>query len=292
MTLGTYLRWNQTGVLVAGGTMGSAANQFNDPCCIYIDANDTLYICDHHNYRIQKWKNGATIGETVVDTGSDHPEALTFDKNGFMYVTGHNKQRVLRYPPNSDNGTNVAGQFGVASTAFNNFNNPLGMAVDDNLNLYVAERDNQRVMRWPLNALIGTAVIPNTAASSKFYGLLLSPDSSDKVYVSSEEKDSVYLWTLFAPSASGTYTQVNSSTGNLNKPRGLSLDPYGNLYVADKDNKRVVMYCVNSTMGKVVAGGTGSTPTLQKPDDVALDSNLNLYVVDEGAQSVYRYKRI
>ncbi|CAF0799245.1 unnamed protein product [Adineta steineri] len=60
------LRWNQTGQIVAGTTSGSSANQLKNPSCLYIDNNNTLYICDHDNNRIQKWIQGATTGTTVA----------------------------------------------------------------------------------------------------------------------------------------------------------------------------------------------------------------------------------
>ena len=116
----TDLHWQETGVLFAGSTSGkdgSEADQFKDPSCIYIGANDFIYICDHHNDRIQLWKPNATGGTTVAGIGAgsnpsdlSHPEYLAFDKNGFMYVTGHALTSVERFAPNSNQGVAVAGR--------------------------------------------------------------------------------------------------------------------------------------------------------------------------------------
>lgn len=276
--------------MVAGtGTGGSAANQFADPGFFYIDANDNMYVADHHNYRVQRWNRSATTGETVVNigTGTDHPEGITFDKNGYMYITGHNYERVIRYPPNFSAGTNVAGQPGSGSTALPNLKSPLGLIVDDNLNIYIAERDNQRVMKWAPGASSGTIVVPDT--NKKFYGILLSLYNTNQVYVSSEDLGSVYLWTFNAGAPAVTLVQVNGTPTTLGAPRGIRYDTYGNLYVADRTEKRIVMYCVNSTIGRVVVGGTGSTPVLAGPYDVDFDSDLNLYVADGSGQRVVKY---
>ncbi|CAF4201336.1 unnamed protein product, partial [Adineta steineri] len=49
------LRWNQTGEIVAGTTIqGSSANQLRNPSCLYIDNNNTLYICDQNNNRMER----------------------------------------------------------------------------------------------------------------------------------------------------------------------------------------------------------------------------------------------
>ncbi|CAF4177925.1 unnamed protein product, partial [Adineta steineri] len=65
-----------------------------------------------------------------------------------------------------------------------------------------------------------------------------------------------------------------------------------NLYVADTDNDRVVMYCVNSTVGIVVAEDNNSVPSLQKPVAVAFDSDLNLYLVSTDSDQVVKLSRI
>ncbi|CAF3698344.1 unnamed protein product [Rotaria sp. Silwood1] len=193
--LGSSLRWNQTGSIVAGvGTRGSAANQFQDPTSLYVDANGTVYVCDHHNYRLQKWAQGAVSGVTVIDTSvdGDHPIAFNFDKNGYLYLSSHNNDRVVRYPPDFSNGTTVAGKYGVSSSALDCLNYPLGVDIDDDLNLYIVDQNNKRVMKWAPNATTGTIVI-GSASTPKLYGILLSLYSSNEVYVSSENTDSVYL---------------------------------------------------------------------------------------------------
>lgn len=291
--LGLHLRWNQTGVIVAGSSAGSAATQFDKPAFIYIDANDTMYVADHHNDRIQQWRRNAVTGVTVANSadGFIHPEGITFDKNGYMYATGHQEHNVVRMSPDWTTSTNVAGIAGSPGTALNLLTKPLGLAVDNNLNLYIAERDGERIMKWAPNATSGTVVVNPAVSGTKFYGLLLSLYSSNQVYVSSEDKDAVYLWTFGLTTPTVTLTAVNDTPSVLTNPRGIKYDSYGNLFVADKGNKRVVMYCNNRTMGRTVVD-TGTNPALTTPLDVAFDSDLNMYVSDEGLHKVIRYNRI
>ena len=61
----------------------------------------------------------------------------------------------------------------------------------------------------------------------------------------------------------------------------MTLDQYQDLYVADKDNDRIVMFPMNSTIGVPVVEGTSSGPILDKPMSIAFDSNMNMYVVCE-----------
>jgi sugar lactone lactonase YvrE len=262
---------------------------------LYIDANGTLYVCDQQNNRVQMWINGTTSGVTVAGSSTGlsgttstllkQPYAVIFDDNGFMYVSDSGNNRVQRYPPNSLDGTTVAGQAGGGSSALNSLRNPTGIAVDNNSNLYIADTDNNRVMLWAPNATNGTILISSSLLNN-VYGLLLAPGSSNQVYLSTQLQQSVYLWTFGASAPNVTLTQVSGSSNTLNNPYGITLDPYGNLYVADRNNDRVVMYCVNSTVGITVVGGTFA---LNQPIAVALDSNLNLYVATQNGYNVVQY---
>ncbi|CAF4839179.1 unnamed protein product [Rotaria sp. Silwood1] len=103
-----------------------------------------------------------------------------------------------------------------------------------------------------------------------------STTTTNRIYTTRDDKDVIYSWTNGAASSPATINQVNDTTkSTLTKPRGMIFDKYGNLYVADKDNNRV-MYCANSTVGIVLVDDSTTSPKLYKPVAVALDSNLNL----------------
>jgi hypothetical protein len=50
--------------LVAGqfNTLGSGANQLNQPTSVFVDAASNVYVLDLNNFRVQKWAPGATQG--------------------------------------------------------------------------------------------------------------------------------------------------------------------------------------------------------------------------------------
>ncbi|CAF4183123.1 unnamed protein product, partial [Adineta steineri] len=294
------LRWNQTGQIVAGTTQGSNANQLNNPSCLYIDNNNTLYICDQNNNRIQKWIQGAITGVTVAgdSTGNqgststllNNPMDLTFDQNGFMYVADSNNNRVQRFAPGSTTGTTVAGTTSYSS-ALTGLNRPSAIDIDNNSNLYILDMNNKRLVEWAPNATIGTLLISDHTLNNG-YDILLAPNSSNQIYISTQLNRVIYLWTFGASTPSMTLQTVNDSQSTLGNPMGMVLDPYGNLYVADRNNNRVVMYCVNSTVGIVVVEDNNSVPSLRNPVAIAFDSDLNLYVVTENNGQVVKLSRI
>jgi sugar lactone lactonase YvrE len=271
---------------------------------LYIDANDTLYICDYNNNRIQKWVQGATSGVTVAGSSTGaygststllhSPIDLTFDNNGYMYVVDYNNNRVQRFPPNSTSSTSgvtVAGTSGYTN-ALTDLNHPTAVDIDNNSNIYILDMGNKRVVRWAPNATSGTVLISDNNLDNSF-DILLVPNSLNQVYISDQHEYGVCLWAFGASSPISTLTNVNDSTHNsLNNPEGIALDPYGNLYVADRDNDRVVMYCPNSTAGIVVAIDSGGANSLQHPVAVAFDSNLNLYVATKDNGQVMKLSLI
>jgi sugar lactone lactonase YvrE len=299
---GTDLKWNQTGVVVAGtGLSGTGANQLNQPYCLYIDATDTMYICDSYNNRIQKWLSDASNGSTIAGasggvSGStstllNQPADIVFDNNGYMYVADTNNNRVKMFAPNSSIGVTVAGLTGNGGGLLNNqLGRPMGIAVDDSLNVYVTDTNNQRVMMWTPNATSGTPLISGTGQLNRPYGIVLKNGSSNEVYLGDNNRNQIQLWTFGAAQANTTLAGVNFN--DLNRPRAIIFDPYGNLYVADADNNRVQMFCVGSTNGTTVAGSSGGTPVLNIPSGIAFDSDLNLYVSDTNNNQVLKYERL
>lgn len=257
-----------------------------------IDRNNSLYVCDHDNDRIQLWLSGAITGTTFAGTGAGsnatavpHPAYNALDINGYLYVTTDQLDMVLRFAPNSPIGTIVAGTT-THGTALNQLDTPTDMVLDDNLNLYVIDSHNKRVMLWPPNATTGIPVITNLN-SGKAVGIQLAPNSTNAVYLSVEDKHAIYLWNFNDTTYNLSLDQVNSTVHNtLNKPQGIIYDQYYNLYVADKDNDRVVRFCYNETVGYTVIGESSTSPIPTKAMDIAFDTNFNMYVVIDGDEVI------
>jgi hypothetical protein len=99
-------------------------------------------------------------------------------------------------------------------------------------------------------------------------------------------------WTLIAGAYNGTFG--NTST-LFQGPRDLTLDPMGNLYVADKDNHRVQFFFAGQSDGTTIAGVTGingnDSTLLNLPKSVALDNQLNLYVSDANNHRIQKFLR-
>lgn len=159
------------------------------------------------------WSQGASTDVTrpgssagAGATAVTHVEYLTMDRRGYIYAAGHTLSTVLRFAPCSTIGTTAGDQLKEASD----------VAVDDDLNLYVADPKNQRVLKWAQNATAGT-VIASSSNLDGVYGILLARNASNQIYLSAKSKNAIYLWTFGASTANMTLTIVNSTNQNTLK---------------------------------------------------------------------------
>jgi len=206
-----------------------------------------------------------------------------------LYIADGDNHRVQRFPPNSTTGTTVAGVTSSKTSALNNLDHLTSLLVDDDLNIYILDRHNERVILWPPNATQGIVLI-SSSLLKETQDILFLPNSTNQVYISDPKNSKIYVWTFNESNANYTISSVGSGSDSLNKQTGMALDPYGNLYVADTENNRIVMYCAGSASGTVIA--TGTSPSISKPTAVALDSNLNLYVVSKDSDTVIGLPRL
>jgi len=279
---------------------GSGPKQLSNPRGIYIDSDDTLYICDSGNNRIQKWTSNAAVGETVAGDGNvfvgptatnlNGPNDITFDRTGYMYVVDQEFNRVQRYAPNSAIGKTVAGAAnGNLGTSNNRLWSPRSIAVDNDLNIYITDSTNNRVMKWAPNATSGTVFVSSSTYSQP-YGIILKDDSSNEIYVSDTFSASVDQWFFGASQPNNRIAGVNMF--DLSQPYGIIFDFSGNLYVADRGKQSVLKFCVGSTTPIVVVGGSGTVPANIYPIDIAFDSNWNLYVSDDYSNAIIKFDRL
>ena len=148
-----------TPTLIAGGNgPGSLSTQLYYPAGLAFDvSSNSLYISSYYSHSIVRWILGASAWTVVVGVpGSSgntrlqlsYPMGFAFDYMGNLYVADTSNHRIQLFVAGSLNGTTIAG---VTSTAGNGaylLNGPLSVALDSDLNLYVADYNNHRVQKF------------------------------------------------------------------------------------------------------------------------------------------------
>jgi NHL repeat len=265
-----------------GDGPGTARNiPLNAPSYVAADTAGNVYISDTGNNCIRRVDTNGNmavlVGEgagntctsagtvTTYTTGVLNPSGLTLNAAGDLFVadTGHNCVRRM-----SSGATGIANLLPLVGNCTDASNvsvspAPAGVAVDSAGNLYTAIDD--------------TADTPNI-----FQVIRSSP---------SDGYTTACLMSG-APSAVVSTQCVGVAGGiSLNAPQGLTIDPVGNLYIADSGNAcvREISAGVPSTaVGKCTNDGTSSNGTiLQAPVSVTSDAVGHLYINDNGAAKVY-----
>jgi hypothetical protein len=143
----------------------------------------------------------------------------------------------------------------------------------------------------------GTPGLNNTQLSAS-YGIYLDLPTNS-LLIANMGRNSIVRWLLSA----STWTLVvgnnngvsGSSSAELNTPIDVTVDPMGNIYVADTSNYRIQFFAAGQSNGITIAGvnrtqGANAT-LLNTPYSVALDSQLNLYVSDGNNHRVQKFLR-
>jgi sugar lactone lactonase YvrE len=190
---------------------------------------------------------------------------------------------------------------GVAGSANNQLNIPQGISLDSNSGtLYIVDSINNRVMTSNGTVAGGGIGGGNTRTQ------LLSPrgvhfdSGSNSLIIANYGGHNVVRWVLGAANwtlLAGSITGMpGSSSTDLNYPTDVTLDSYGNLYVADTYNNRIQFYEPGQSNGTTIAGVTGiigsNATLLHYPYSMRVDAQLNLYVLDSYNQRVQKFMRL
>ena len=311
------LRWNSTGITVAGVTdqPGKTSDKLSTPRGIDLDWSNALYIADDYNSRVQKYSKNSSVGETVAGDGSgiagsgagllSHPFDVVTDLNETTFIADTLNQRIQQWTRGSLTGATIAGTTGVMGNSTDTLNTPRGIAYDSITHgIYISDTANFRIMYYPPGVLNGSVV-----AGGNGQGLnntqLSAPHSSyhdattNSLFISQCDTNKVIQWSLGASNWTLVAGYLNGTIGNSSSgfscPRDVTLDPMGNIYVVDRDNRRVQFFSTGQRDGTTIAGINGITvanaSSFSFPISVVLDTQLNLYVSDTVNHRIQKFMR-
>ena len=255
---------------------------------VTLDGHGNLYLAQFDDDLIYKY---STSGNLLAQWGGrgpnpgqlEGPDKLAFDTNGNLYVTEVGTQsagdnsRIQKFSPA---GVPLA-QWGTFGSAPGQFLTPVGIAVDQQGVIYVADVGNHRVQKLSPDGkpLAQWHTVGTGTGESTEIGYDLALDASGNVYVSdahpfSSGNDRIQK---FSPLGEvlAAWGGTGTNPGQFRNPTGLTVDGKGNVYVVDSDNNRIQEL---SPSGKFLAQWQG--PGLQFTSKVAVDDQGNLYVSD------------
>ena len=297
-----------SGLVNHGGAVDAASHNY--PLGIAVDPEGGIYIADRNSHRVLFFANdGNAVADRVYgQLGSftahiannngagnsggpsannlTNPTGVALDSKGGIFVNDRDNHRVLHFPKGVTTADRVYGQFGSFQGAMTNndgggnygepsFDNigtyTLGVVVDKDDGLYVSDATNHRVLYFANDG----------------------DTTADRVY---GQWDNM---TTGLRNSDGNGRMGGPNARSLNFPRGLAVDTFGGLYVADRDNNRVLYFAGDGdTVADHVYGqsdnmtvntdgnngkgepGAPAPHNLSHPKGVAVDAGGRVYVAD------------
>ena len=196
----------------------------NNPDNVFVNSasplNGDIYVLSIG--QVYKYAPGSTVGTVVVGAGPgtglnqlNSPNTIFVTLDRAIYISDRGNHRIMKWLDSATQGILVAGVTSSSGSALNQLDNPLGIFVDTQDNIYIAERYNHRITKWTSNYAAGGTVVAGGPLNGLAYG---------------------------------------SGPTQLNQPYGVFVDAAGSVYIADTYNHRIQKWRKDATSGTTVPG--------------------------------------
>ncbi len=252
----------------------------------------------------------------AINATLNYPNGVSLDANGKLYIADALNNRIRMIDLNTNIITTVAGNGNagysgdIGPAIFAELNIPEGLYAEPSGNVYIADEINNVIRK--LDALAGTIVTiagNGSAGYSGDNGLATNARLNQPNGVYEDNANNLYI----ADSRNAVIRKVDLSTGiistiagngtagysgdsglainaELYQPVGVTMDYYGNVYIADINNTvrkvdvasgKIFTIAGNGNPGCLGDGGPPQNALLTGPNGVAFDQSGNLYIADE-----------
>lgn len=322
-----------TNTAIEGKDDGSIASAtFSQPQGLAKDAAGDIYITEKTGNRIRKinFSTGqvttiagdvsAIKGLTGQTNGNgtaarfNQPTDVVVDSHGNLFIADMNNHGIRKITPAGDvtlfAGPVVRATGMVDATGIDaRFNQPWGITIDSNDNLYVTDKVNNLIRKITPDAVVttfaGTGTIGSTdgaATAATFNNPTgIEIDSNGDFYIADgggnrlrKITTSTMTVSTIAGSDTGGTTDGQGTSATFSLPSGVAVDEYGVVYVSDKGYGSIVgnkirrvnaggfvMTLAGSGSGGIANDVIGTAAKFRNPSDLLYDkTNRCLYVAD------------
>lgn len=306
------------------GDGGPATDAAIDAQQICLDGSGNLIIADIGNQRVRKVTggvintiagNGSTNysgnGGPAIDAGLATPLSAGSDASGNYYI-GANNGTVRKINTSGlitvfagTGTTGMSGDGGPATAAQIGGINDI--YVDNSGNFFLSDASNNRILKINTAGVISTVAGTGTAGYTGDGGPATAAKLTTPASVRGDNSGNLYISdygnnVIRKISASGIITTIGgdgtsgfsgdggpATAAKLNGPADIYRDGSGNIYIADRNNKRVRKINASGTIETIAGtgttgfagdGGPATAAQMSFPISVTMDCAGNLYVAD------------
>jgi sugar lactone lactonase YvrE len=312
------------GIASYSGDGGVATNaSLQHPTDVKLDAYGNLYIADYGNVCIREVNTNGIITTIYTNvfglSGNQNvyaPGVIVIDAYSNLFFSIPRLNAVIKMATNGTiqsvaghiPGVGYSGDGGAATNAA--LNSPIGVAMDAFGNLFIADQLNNRIRKVNTNGIITTVAgngmnhftgdggaATNAGITSPMnvtvdaYGNIFFSDTAYSTHENRIRKvDTNGIITTVAGNGGAILGDGGAATNaSLNGPNGVTMDAFGNLFIADSGNGRIRKVDTNGIITTVAGngnygysgdGGAATNASLAIPFGITVDAYGNLYIAD------------
>ncbi len=312
---------NYVFTLLAGGTEGSkdgagAAAQFKWPHGLSVDAAGNVFVADRGNDLVRKISRDGVVSTVAGAAGEygnadgaggaarfRYPVATALDASGNIYVADSSNNLIRKITPGGIVSTFAGSSASLGGYADGNasaaqFQYPVGVAVDNNGNVFVADSNNKVIRKITSDGKVTTfagsagqtGTVNGKAKSARFvFPSDVALDRQGNLYVIDNSAVRKIDTQRMVSTLAGSPGEAGSTDGTAGAARfshlmSVAVSPAGNVYVADNQLNNIRKITPAGVV-KTIRDSTGRTPFV-RPVSVAVDDKEQIYVADEDGFSV------
>lgn len=270
------------------GSEGEGAGEFDDAASIAANpTTGTLEVSDAGYGKVVEFTPAGRYLTEFGWSGEGNgrlrgPAGIAINSTGTTYIANREDNDISEWQPPEAGGAHLifSTQFGSKGSGSGQLNGPTQPAIDGHGNLWVADYENNRVQEFGPQGNFIAAYGTEGSGNGQLEGptSVAVNQATEDVYVGSCGDGKIAEWTT-----SGEFVRsfgaAGSASGQLGCIYGLTVDPSGNVWVADNSNNRVAEYTATGTF--VADYGSKGAGNLQfdEPAGIVAAGN-DIYVTD------------
>ncbi|CAF1280501.1 unnamed protein product [Adineta steineri] len=171
----------------------------------------------------------------------------------------------------------------------NQLNHPAGIFIDKNKNIFIADRDNHRIVEWKYNANEGQTIAGENKQGNRMHQLGRPTD-----VIVDEQNHSIVIADLGNRRVIQWMNQNQDVLVDSINCQGLAMNKNEFLYVSDSQRNEVIRWKMGDNEAIVVAGGNGQgnqRNQLDFPTFIFVDKDQAVYVSDFNNHRVMKWRK-